>query len=547
MTRTAAHALVETLAAHGVDRVFCVPGESYLPVLDALRDEGGIEVVTCRHEGGAGMMAVVDAKLTGRPGVCLVSRGPGTANASLALHTAQQDAVPLVLLVGQVERPNLGRGAFQEVEYRRALADFAKHAEQVEDPERVPEALARAFFMAGEGTPGAVVLALPEDMLEDACAAPAARPRPVPRAAPAAAEVEETARLAAAARAPVLVVGGQADGPAGRAALLRAAERLRLPVATTFKHQDLFPNRHPCFAGHLGYGIPAALRSALAEADLLIAVGTRLGDVASQGYALPRPGQDLVHVYPDARHLGAVFAPRLAVVSDAARFLDALADAPTPAPAPGRDQWIARLHATYADLAEWRPRAAPDGVDFGVVVRALEARLPADAVLVTDAGNFSSWLHRHYPFTPANRLVGAVGGAMGMGVPGAVAAALREPGRAVVALVGDGGFLMTGMELATAVRHGARIRVFVSNNGSYGTIRLHQARRYPGRPVATSLTNPDFAALARAFGAKGLTVAEPGEAEDAVAEALAHPGPVVVDVRASLRHISAYAELEEAP
>lgn len=550
-TTTAAAALVATLERHGVERAYCVPGESYLPVLDVLHDRPGIRLVTCRHEAGAGFAAVAEAKVTGRPGTLFVSRGPGFANAAVALHTARQDAVPLVVFVGQVERPNLGRGAFQEMDYRRAVPDLLKHAEEVWDAARLPEAAARAYAVAARGTPGPVAVALPEDMLEDACTAAPAGPRPVPRAAPDAGSLRRVAHALAGAARPVLIAGGLVRD---RDALHRAAERWGLPVAATFKHQDLFDNPHPHFAGHLGYAIPPALLGNLLRADLLLAVGTRLGDVASQGYRLPGPGQRLIQVHPDPQALSVTAEEAEGLAADPDLFLAGLAaldpatlDPATldPAVAAGRGDWIAGLHAAHADLAAWRPRTAPDGVDFGHVVRAFAAHAAHDAIYVTDAGNFSSWLHRHHPFTRRNLMIGAVGGAMGIGVPAGIGAALAAPGRQVIVLVGDGGFLMTGMELATAMREGLPIKIFISDNGSYGTIRLHQERRYPGRPVATGLTNPDFAALARAFGATAFTIRREDEADATVAAALAADGPVVVEVRSSLRHLSAYATIEE--
>ena len=547
MTATAAEALLATLARHQVDRVFCVPGESYLAVLDAFHDRPDIQLITCRHESGAGFMAVADAKITGRPGIAFVSRGPGASNAAIAVHTAGQDAVPLLLFVGQVERKHRGRGALQEVDYVKTFADMAKWVVEVDDPNRLPETVARAYMTACTDTPGAVVVSLPEDMLRETIAGGAAAPVPLPALHPDADEVSAVARLLAEAERPLVIAGGGARSPAARRALAECSRVWRLPVATSFKHQDLFDNQDPHFAGHLGYGAPAALVEALSAADLVLAVGTRLGDVTTQNYTLmrtPRPDQPLVHVYPDRARIGRVFEASLAVVADAEPFLAALAARNPPPYPPGRSEWCRRLHAVHAGLARWDPEAAADGVDFGHVVQALAETLGADAVLTTDAGNFSSWAHRYFPFRATQTLLGAVSGAMGMGVPAAVAAALRMPDRQVVALVGDGGFLMTGNELATAVHHGAAVRLFVANNHSYATIRLHQEMAYPGRPFATDLTNPDFAALARSFGATGLSISEPEEAGAVVRRALATAGPVVVDVRSSLDHISAYATLQ---
>ncbi len=548
MTRTAARSLIETLVGHGADRVFCVPGESYLAALDALYDHPEIQTVCCRHEGGAGFMAVADAKMTGRPGIALVSRGPGAGNAATPVFTAREDAVPMLLFVGQVPTRERGMGAFQEVNYDKMFGDIAKSVIEVTDADRLAPAAAEAYRAACAGTPGPVVVALPEDMLAMATATPAAEPLPLLRPAPSDDEVTRVAeRLAEAAR-PLLIVGGDAAGADARRALAAVSDAWQVPVALSFKHQDLFANAHPHFAGHLGYGMPAHVVETLGEADLILAVGSRLGDVTTQGFKLPmapKPKQPLIHVYPDAQWFGRRFETALGVVSAAAPFLAALAARNAPQPPAGRAEWLKRAHAVYADLAPWVPADAPDGVSFGHVVAALADRLPDDAILTTDAGNFSSWLHRHFPFRSSHLLLGAASGSMGLGVPGAVAAALRHPDRQVVGIVGDGGFLMTGTELATAVQYGARVRLFVSNNRSYGTIRLHQEKAYPGRTIATDLVNPDFASLARAFGAKGLAIHTAADAEATVAEALAADGPVVVDVAASLQHISAFTTLDK--
>jgi len=544
--RRAAEALVESLVAHGVDRVFSVPGESFLAALDALHDEPAIQLVTTRHEGGAGLMAVADGKLTHRPGVAFVSRGPGAANAALAVHVAQQDAVPLVLFVGQVESENLGRGAFQEVDYGKTFADMAKWVIEVRDPERMSEFVARALHEAVSGTPGPVVVAVPEDVLEAPCAAPLVRPSPVVRQEPSGDDVAAVVQLLNAAARPLLLVGGDCEPEAARTALLAASERWGLPVAATNKHQTVFPNAHDHWVGHIGYAVPPALAVRLRESDLVLAVGTRLGDVSSQRYRFPRapvPEQLLVHVHPDPAVIGRNIRPARAVVAHAAPFLAALAAAggrpDTFAP------WRGRLAEAVRPLRRWEPRDCADGIDFGHVVAALAGRLAEDAIVTLDAGNFVSWVHAFVPFTIRQDMLGTVGGAMGLGVPAAVAAALRHPDRQVVGFVGDGGFLMTGMELATAVQYRARLCLFVADNGSYGVIRAHQEKAYPRRVVGTALTNPDFAALAVAFGARGLRIDRPEQAEAVVAEALAlaSEGPVVVGVRTSLERISAFQTL----
>jgi acetolactate synthase-1/2/3 large subunit len=546
MPRRAADLIVDCLAAHGVDRVFCVPGESYLAVLDALHDSNAIQTVVCRHESGAGFMAVGDAKLTTRPGVAFVSRGPGATNAAIAVHVAEQDAVPLILFVGQVPRAEIGRRSFQEVDYAKTFADMAKAVYLVHDAERVPEIVARAFVEAQAPTPGPVVIVLPEDMLEDATDAPAIEPMPVPSGlSPSVTEVEQLAVLVAKAERPLLIAGGGGLGtPRGRKALLAASETHRLPVVLTFKRQDYFPNAHPHYAGHLGFKIPKPAVARYLEADLILAVGTRLGEATTQGYTLPAspvPRQPLIHIHDDPRQIGRNYTVTKALVADPVAVLEALAGLPSEAP-PQRVSWIERLHDPVAKAMPWRPPA--DGLlDMGPVVAALAERVNGDAIFVTDAGNFSGWLHRHFPFSGEHMLIGCVGGAMGIGMPAAVAAALRFPGRQVIHFLGDGGALMTGSELATAVQYGASVKTFISNNGSYATIRMHQELAYKGRVHGTDLKNPNFAKWAESFGARGLTIASIEEAPGIVDEALAHDGPAVVEVKTALEHITPFATI----
>jgi acetolactate synthase I/II/III large subunit len=545
MARRAADLIVDCLAAHGVDRVFCVPGESYLAVLDALHDSNAIETVVCRHESGAGFMAVGDAKLTARPGVAFVSRGPGATNASIAVHVAEQDAVPLVLFIGQVPRAEIGRRSFQEVDYAKTFADMVKAVHVIYDAARVPEIVARAFVEAEAPTPGPVVIVLPEDMLEDRTDALPVEPLTVPRGGPASgAEIEEIAALIAKSDRPLLIAGGGVGTARGRKALLAASEAHQLPVALTFKRQDYFPNAHRNYAGHLGFKIAKAAVQRYLEADLILAVGTRLGEATTQGYTLPAspvPRQPLVHVHDDPRQIGRNYSATKALVADPVAVLEALAAKPgTP---PGmRAQWIKTLNELVAKAMLWWPPA--DGLlDMGPVVTALANKLAKDAILVTDAGNFSGWVHRHFPFSGEHVLIGCVGGAMGIGMPAAVAAALRFPGRQVINFLGDGGALMTGGELATAVQYGAKVKTFISNNGSYGTIRMHQELAYKGRVHGTELKNPDFAKWAESFGVLGLTIASIEEAPGAVERALAHNGPVVVDVRTAVEHITPFATI----
>lgn len=547
MIRRAADLLVDCLAAHAVDRVFCVPGESYLAVLDGLHDRNTIETVICRHEGGAGFMAVADAKVTGKPGIAFVSRGPGATNASIAVHVAEQDAVPLVLFVGQVPRNELGRRSFQEVDYAKTFSDMAKAVWTIEDASRIPEILARAFVVAQTPTPGPVVIVLPEDMLEDATTAAVVEPLPVPRAArPSEDLIADVARRIAQAERPLLLAGGGLNSAAGRAALKAASIAHAVPVVLTFKRQDLFSNAHPHYAGHLGFKIPKPMVDRYADADLIIAVGTRLGETTTQGYTFPVspvPKQPLIHVHDDASRIGREYATTLPVVADPTDFLSALAAHP-PKSMPGRAAWIERLHKPIAASQPWSP--PKDGLlDMGAVVAAFKDKVAPDTIFITDAGNFSGWLHRHFPFSGEHVMIGCVGGAMGIGMPAAVAAGLRCPGRQVITFIGDGGMLMTGSELATAVQYSVPVKVFLSNNGSYGTIRMHQEKAYKGRVHGTAIRNPDFVRWAESFGAKGLSITALKDAPGVVAEALAHDGPVVVDVRTAIEHISPFANLAD--
>ena len=546
MPRRAADLLVDCLAAHGIDRVFCVPGESYLAVLDALHDSNAIQTVICRHESGAGFMAVGDAKVTARPGVAFVSRGPGATNASIAVHVAEQDAVPLVLFIGQVPRSEIGRRSFQEVDYAKTFADMAKAVYLIHDQARIPEIVARAFVQAQAPTPGPVVVVLPEDMLEESTNAPVIEPLAVPRAGPGStADIEAIAALIAKAERPLLMAGGIGLGtPRGRKALLAASEAHQVPVVLTFKRQDYFPNRHPHYAGHLGFKIPKVAVARYLESDLILAVGTRLTEATTQGYTLPAspvPRQTLVHIHDDPGQIGINYTAAKALVADPVAVLEALARMPAKS-GPKRTAWIETLHEPVAKAMAWTPPA--DGLlDMGPVVAALAERVADDAIFVTDAGNFSGWMHRHFPFSGAHTLVGCVGGAMGIGMPAAVAAALRYPDREVIHFLGDGGALMTGSELATAVQYGAKVKTFISNNGSYGTIRMHQELAYKKRVHGTELRNPDFAKWAESFGARGLSMSTIEEAPKIVEQALAHDGPVVVDVKTALEHISPFATI----
>lgn len=548
MTR-AANLLVQTLSKHAVDRVFCVPGESYLSVLDALSDHHDIEVVTCRHEGGAGFMAVGDARLTGRPGVLFVSRGPGSMNASIAIHSAQQDAVPLVVFIGQVERSHRGMDAFQEVEYERVFGSMAKWVTEVRDASRIADTVAQAFHAACSGTPGPVVVALPEDMLEDECNASPAAPFSVPAAGASPAQLAEVAALIEKAQRPLFIAGGLLKGSSGEAALRRCAEAFGVPVATAVRHADLLDNDHPLFAGHLAYGAPKPLTDAVATADLVIAVGTRLGDVTTQGYqfpAAPLPAQPVVHVWPDPRTVGHIRELTLGLTADPVPFLNTLRTLAPTAPRQAHQEWASHLHDIVLNLRNWQgPLDADDGVIFAAMVNAIDSAASDDAIFTLDAGNFGGWVQRFLRFGGGRSLIAPASGAMGYGVPAAVACSLRKPDRQVICFVGDGGFLMTGSELATAMQYGAKPIIVISDNGSYGTIRMHQEKHFPSRVSGTQLVNPDFVSMAESYGALGIKVEHSDQIENAVRTAMAADRPAVIVVRTSLTHISVAATITQ--
>jgi len=497
--QTAAHLIVESLVAHGIDRVFCVPGESYLGLLDALYDRTEIDVVTCRHEAGAGFMALADARLTHRPGVACVSRGPGASNAAIAVHTAQQDAVPFILLVGQVAVRDLRRDAFQEIDYGRMFGGIAKWTAEVTDPARMGEILMRAFRVAVSGTPGPVIIALPEDVLTAPSTRVAALPQPALRAAPAPADLQLMREWIGAAQRPLVLAG---SGLQTNTTLLRRfVEEWNLPIVTSFRRHDLFDNGHHLYVGDMGLATPTAQLDLLQTADLLVVLGARLSDITTQGYSFPSgetPGFRLVHVHDDGAAIGTHFTTAFGLACNPGILLEHIG-VPT-APPTRQADWIGRLTAERRRIATPHFSEATDGIDFERVVDCIGRALPTDAILTLDAGTFAASAYRIIPFCPPQRLLAPVAGAMGFGVPAAVAAGLRCPERTIVCMVGDGGFLMTGSELAVAAQRGLPLKVIVSVNGSYGSIRLHQERAYPGRTSGTSLANPDFELLGRAYG-----------------------------------------------
>ncbi len=518
ISRTGARHLVDTLIRNGVDTVFCVPGESYLAVLDALHDVGdAIRLIVCRQEGGAAVMAEAYAKLTGRPGVVFVTRGPGVTNASIGLHTAQQDSTPVILFMGQVGTAEFEREAFQELDVRKVFGSMTKWAAQIDRADRVVEMVGHAFSTAVNGRPGPVVLALPEDMLTaEAEARPAA---PVRRAesAPSGADLAELRDRLAEAQSPFLIVGGGGWSPAARDAVGRFAEAWSLPVGTSFRCQDYIDNDNPFYAGDVGIGANPALVERIKQADLLIVLGARLGEMTTGGYTViesPLPRQTIVHIHADPEELGRVYHTALPIAATPAATADALAAIPGPDARPAWADDPAALHQSYLSWQDEQPMAGD--VNLSAIVRHLSGTEGPDAVFANGAGNFAAWLHRFYRYRGYRTQLAPTSGAMGYGLPAAVAAAIVDPSRRVTCWAGDGDIMMTIQELATAIQYKVNLTVIVVNNGMFGTIRMHQEREYPTRISGTELVNPDFVALARSFGARAERVTR----TDMFAEAL---------------------------
>jgi acetolactate synthase-1/2/3 large subunit len=529
--KTGGQLIVEALEANGVDRLYCVPGESYLAVLDALHDSP-IRTIVCRQEGGAAMMADTHGRLTGRPGVCFVTRGPGATNASAGIHIAMQDSIPMILFIGQIARGARDREAFQEIDYRAFYGPVAKWATEIDDPARIPEIVTRAFATATSGRPGPVVVALPEDMLTERTQAPAALPWTPVETAPGAAEMARLADMLAQARRPFAILGGTRWSEKTVADFARAAEAWALPVGCSFRRQMLFDHLNPNYAGDVGIGINPTLSARIKESDLVLLVGGRFGEMPSSDYTLlksPYPDQPLVHVHPDANELGRVYRPTLAINASPAAFAAAFAGLKPSSP----PVWAPDTAALHESYLAWStpPATGPGPVLMGSIMKHLEEVLPEDAILTNGAGNYATWIHRFHRFRRYGTQAAPTSGSMGFGTPAAVAAKDLFPDRLVVAFAGDGCFLMNGQEFATAVRYALPIVVIVVNNGIYGTIRMHQEREYPGRVSGTDLTNPDFAALARAYGGHGETVETTEEFAPAFARARASGKPAIVEIR----------------
>ncbi|KPF42449.1 thiamine pyrophosphate-binding protein [Rhizobium sp. AAP43] len=531
MKRTGGALIVEALKANGVERVSCVPGESYLAVLDALKDSG-VETLVCRQEGGAAMMADTWGRLTGKPGICMVTRGPGATNASAGLHVAKQDSIPMILFIGQIGLDMKEREAFQEVEYRRAFTEFAKWVGEIDDARRIPEFVTRAFAVATSGRPGPVVLTLPEDMLLDEVDAPQARPYTPVEAHPGPSQIAAVGEMLKTAKRPMVVLGGTRWSETSVAGIQAFAEKFKLPVGCSFRRQMLFDHLHPSYAGDVGIGINPALAKEVKDADLLILLGGRFSEMPSSSYTLmdiPYPAQKLVHIHPDPSELGRVYRADLAICAAPEEFISALATLDAPA-APTWAERTATMHAAYLAWST-PPKAGPGAVQMGPIMDWIEANTPKDAIFTNGAGNYATWLHRFHRFQAFNTQAAPTSGSMGYGLPAAVAAKQLFPEREVICFAGDGCFMMHGQEFATAIRYNLPIITLVINNGIYGTIRMHQEREYPGRVSATDLTNPDFAALAKAYGGHGETVEKTEDFAPAFLRARASGKPAIIEIK----------------
>ena len=550
-SRSGGQILVDALNIHGVDTAFGVPGESYLDVLDALHDSD-IRFIINRQEGGAAFMAEAYGKMTGKPGICFVTRGPGATNASIGVHTAYQDSTPMILFIGQVGNDFTDREAFQEIDYRRMYGQMAKWVTQIDRADRIPEYLARAFQVATSGRPGPVVLALPEDMLVDvASVADTRRYTPV-QASPSSAQIETLRNMLAEAKRPVVLLGGGTWNAQACADLARFAEANALPVGCAFRFQDLLDNAHPNYIGDVGIGINPKLAARVRDADLLIAIGPRLGEMTTSGYSLlasPVPKQRLVHLHADAEELGSVYQAELMINSGAPQACAMLA-AMAPVDARAWQDSVAEARAELAAYQE-QPPIFKDGtapLDLWQVVQQLQAAVPKDTILTNGAGNYASWAHRFYRYGGMRTQLAPTNGAMGYGVPAGVAAKIIDPERTVITFAGDGEYMMNGQELATAVQYKAGVLIIVFNNSMFGTIRMHQERDYPGRVSGTTLHNPDFAALAQAYGAHGEVVNTTAEFGPALARALAHTReqslPAIIELRYDGNLITPNATLE---
>jgi acetolactate synthase I/II/III large subunit len=537
--------LIDQLEAQGVTTVFTVPGESFLAALDGLHDSNRIKTIVCRQEGGASMMAEASGKLTGEPGICFVTRGPGAANAMSGLHVAKQDSSPMVAFVGMPSLGHEDREAFQEIEIKQLFTSFVKWAAVVRDPHRIPEYVSHAFHLARSGRPGPVVLGLPEDVLAAGAAVTDAKPARIAEPQPAAADIDALQRRLEAAARPLLIVGGPGWSAAIQRQIEAFAARFDLPTAAAFRYQDYLDNRHPCYVGCVGIGVDAALAAAVKDADLLIVIGARLGEMTTSGYTLldiPNPAAYLAHVHPSADELGSVYRADLPIAATASAFVARLGALKPPA-AIGWSGRRATLRAAYEKTLE--PIALPGAVKLAEVMRTLSELLPEDGILANGAGNFAAFVHRYFQYKGYRTCLAPTSGSMGYGLPAAIAAKIAHPTRPVVGVQGDGDFLMTGQELATAVQYDLPTITIIANNGMYGTIRAHQERAYPRRVIGTTLVNPDFAAYAASFGAVGHTIEATRDFAPALRAALNSAKPSVIELKLDPEALSPHMTLTE--
>ena len=537
--------LIDQLEAQGATTAFTVPGESFLAALDGLHDSNRIKTIICRQEGGASMMAEAWGKITGEPGILFVTRGPGAANAMAGLHVAQQDSTPMLAFVGMPSLGHEDREAFQEIEIKQVFSSYVKWAAVIRQTERIPEYVSHAVHIARSGRPGPVVLGLPEDMLAARCDAVDVKPARIAEAHPAASDLALLQEKLAKAQRPLMIIGGPGWSQAAQRAVEAFADRFDLPVAPAFRYQDYIDNRHRCYVGCAGIGIDAKLGAAVKDADLLIVLGARLGEMTTAGYSLlgiPNPAPFLVHIHPSPDELGSVYRPDLPIAATARAFTEALAGFEPPA----KIAWSGRrteLRAAYEQTLE--PIALPGAVKMADVIRTVSELLPENGIITNGAGNFAAFVHRYFEYKGYRTCLAPTSGSMGYGMPAAIAAKLAHPTRPVVNVQGDGDFLMTGQELATAAQYALPIVTIVANNGMYGTIRMHQEREYPSRVVGTTLINPDFAAYARSFGAEGFTVAATADFAPAFRQALSSSKPSVIELKLDPEALSARQTLSQ--
>ena len=544
--RSGGQVLVDALRIHDVDTVFCVPGESYLAVIDALRDANSIRTIVCRQEGGAAFMAEAYGKLTGKPGILMVTRGPGACNAAIGVHTGHQDSTPMVVLIGQVGRNMEYREGFQELDYHTFYQPLTKWVAQADDPARIPELLSQAFYRAMSGRCGPVALALPEDALRQQVHVADTKRYKVVQAAPGAADLRALHSQLSAAQKPLIIVGGYGWTQQACTNMQTFAANANVPVLASFRCQDRFDNLHPNYGGELGTSVAPKLAQRVKDADLIVAVGARLGEMTTGEYSLitvPCPSQTLVHVYPEPSELGRVYQPDLPICAGVCEFAEAAATLPTMDHS-AWDEWMASARFDYEEQFTQAPPPSGD-LDMAKVMEHLNQCLPDDAIITVDAGNFSGWAQRFYRFRKFPSQLGPTSGAMGYSIPAAIAARLVFPHRPVVGFVGDGGALMSGQELATAIHHGIDPVIIIINNNSFGTIRMHQERHYPGRTHATDLTNPEFAVWAQSFGAYGELVTRTEDFPAAFARASNAGRAAVLELRLPLESITARTTLTE--